>query len=322
MSAPTVRSSAEMRFAASLEPCPTCGAAAPSKLDLYGNGPTWSLVSKCPSCHTPRTFSFRSEIDPLKLPSPERLHLGGPEPSRVIHPHQLLAEVARLEPDLHADPSTIPLERWAAQSALNDRAATALVELCKFVVGDAIPDSSISDLDRAAKEEQPTHYTRQWLEAQRDRVLARADRFKADAPRVWMLRSGKLHVTEEIRGILNQITTARVPTFEKLLSYFAVRSSMTRDAGPRDVIVTLSDTDDIASIHAVDDSHGMHVGLEVRRGTVKEVESAIGPMRSAGNGVRTTQAQVSGHSIAIEVAHDGDHVRRVTLWLSGGPATN
>src|SRR5687767_8649656 len=130
---PTVRSLAEMQFAASLVPCPKCDAPAPAKLDLYGNDNRWMLVGRCPSCNTPRSFDFETDGAPMSLPIPDWHHLGGSEPSRIIRPHQLLAELQRLEPQLHADPRSIPVENWAAQSKINDRAVTAIVELCKFV---------------------------------------------------------------------------------------------------------------------------------------------------------------------------------------------
>ncbi|HSD86457.1 MAG TPA: hypothetical protein VLB44_03045 [Kofleriaceae bacterium] len=306
-----------MRYAASLVPCPTCGAPAPTKLDFYGDPRMWSLAGRCPSCNEPRNFNFYSDGDPLKLPMSPRHQLGGPEPSRVIRPSQFLGVLEKLEPELQTEPSQIPVATWAAQSATTDRAVTAAIELCKFLRpgDDAIDERFLTDEDRAFRRAQPERYTRAWLEKQRDRLVARANRFKADAPRVWMMRTGnKLHVSEEIRGVLNQITEQHVPTVDELRAYFAVRGEVRGDT------VTLSEAGDVASIRAWQEPSRLVAQLAIRRATVADVEEATGPTQPAANGHRVAKNTFFDHPVTFELDVRDDRVEQVTLSVPTQPA--
>lgn len=87
------RSIHEMHFAASLEPCPKCGARIdPQQLSLAGDGDGWTLSGDCLRCRTTRGFSFLTYGDPLTAPSP-RDEVGGPKPSEIVKPSRWLAEI-------------------------------------------------------------------------------------------------------------------------------------------------------------------------------------------------------------------------------------
>lgn len=281
----SVRSLAEMRFAVSLSPCPKCGAPGPTKVDFYGDGNLYSYAGRCPSCNEPRNFDFKTDGDPMDLPTFHRHHLGGAEPSTIIKPEQFAAELRRLEPNLHADPSEIPLASWSEQSAINDRAVTAAIELCKF------PNQSAAI-------------------AERDRLIARANRFKADAPRIWMLKTGnKLHVSEEIRGVLNQLTEDRAPTLEQLRTYFGVRGEVLGDT------VKLPPAGDVESMRVREDADALVVELAVRRATVADVEEEIGRTRPAANGQLTATKTYWKHDIRFDVVSGVSGVTNVTIRI-------
>jgi hypothetical protein len=86
-----------MRFAVSLSACPKCGAPGPTKVDFYGDGNLHSYLGPCPGCNEPRNFNFQTDGDPMNLPTFHRHHLGDSEPSTIIEPEQLAAELRRLD---------------------------------------------------------------------------------------------------------------------------------------------------------------------------------------------------------------------------------
>ncbi len=294
------RTVAEMRFAASLVACPACGAAAPVQLDFYGDDRQSTLVGRCPGCGSSRSFSYLTDGDPLGREY-DRLELGGPEPSQIIGPYQLLAELDRLGPELLDDPSDLAPDAWRTQCNAANRAVVAIQELCKFIPAgaDAIAESGLADADRAARATQPERYTRAWLEQQRERLLSRADCFTADAPRIWVLKTGgKLHVSEEIRGLLNQITRRRVPNAVEVEAYLARRGELRGD---------------VRRVRVWDDDRGTHTELEVET-TLEEVAEATGRLEPRG-AIAVGSAVIAGHAVGVEAATDGQRVTRVRLDL-------
>lgn len=100
----TARTRAEMEFAASLEPCPTCGHRGIRSTELTGAGTSWTLTATCPSCGTARSFTYATEGDPTQAPplgADELSHL----PSFLIPAESFQAELQRLLPLSHDDPA-------------------------------------------------------------------------------------------------------------------------------------------------------------------------------------------------------------------------
>lgn len=92
----TARTRAEMEFAASLEPCPSCGERGLSLPNLKGSGTSWELTGNCRSCGTDRSFNYTSDGDPTTTQR-------GPDdlsklPSFLIPEEKFLAELQRLIP--------------------------------------------------------------------------------------------------------------------------------------------------------------------------------------------------------------------------------
>lgn len=211
---PTVRSLAEMHFAASLAPCAKCGAAA-RRLDLYGNGGHYSLTGKCPTCGKTLQYDFDCDGDPLNMPNAP-LELGGPEPSRVIAPKRFLDELARLDARI-LPPGTLGANDWSSHYDDARRAAIVVLELCKFP-----PDAS-----------------RAWLEAQSERVLDRLEAFDAESPRIWRL-AGALSLVDEIRALANQVGR-NTPLDAASLRRYIERRGEPRADGDVGVIVVRSE---------------------------------------------------------------------------------
>lgn len=186
------RSIHEMHFAASLEPCPTCGARIdPQQLSLAGDGDAWALSGDCPRCRTPRGFSFRTHGDPLTAPS-ARDEVGGPKPSEIIKPSRWLAEIDRLLIIVRPDPTQLGIAPWQANRDDNKRLLICLNELLKFIPDGAaeIPLDALDPDERADWTARPEHYQRAWLSEQREGALALRARNVADLPRIEKLEHG------------------------------------------------------------------------------------------------------------------------------------
>lgn len=100
----TARTRAEMEFAASLEPCPSCGAhgLSLSLVTLKGSGSSWTLSGTCPSCGKERDFAFQIEGDPTTAThGPAELSR---MPSFLIPDEKFQAELERLLPLAQTDP--------------------------------------------------------------------------------------------------------------------------------------------------------------------------------------------------------------------------
>src|SRR5262245_38358771 len=163
------RSRAEMDFAASLFPCDGCGSRDTGQLELTGVAGERRLAGACPRCRSPREIWFQGE-DAVGRPAPEPLHLGGPEPSRIIQPLQLLEELDRLAPLIVWEPEVLGSDLWRANAVLMDRAATCLNELLKFIPAgaDAIPEAALDLAGLADRVHRPASYQRMWLTRERD----------------------------------------------------------------------------------------------------------------------------------------------------------
>jgi uncharacterized protein YjbI with pentapeptide repeats len=176
------RSAREMQFAASLVPCPACGLRDQPPLQLSGNRPWQFLTGACPRCRTKRDFRFVvGQTRPLDV-SPPGLHLGGPEPSEIIRPFQLVDELDRIAPSLVWEPESLGVAAWRAQGPILGRAITCLLELGKFVPAgsDRIPDSVLDDEGRRDRAARPERYRRDWLTTETARYTALFDRRKHD----------------------------------------------------------------------------------------------------------------------------------------------
>jgi len=179
------RSVAEMEFVAALYPCEACGDDRPIATQVGGAGGRWILRGTCPRCASAREFVFHSARDLIEVEHAE-LELGGPEPSRILAPAALLAEIDRLAPAVAADPRALAGDAWHANAGVVDRLRTALRELDKFVApaGDAIapPHDAPGESDQRAR---PERYTRAWIRGELARWDAAAVAIAADAPRIY-----------------------------------------------------------------------------------------------------------------------------------------
>lgn len=180
------RSIHEMNFAASLEPCRTCGARIdPGRLSLAGDGDAWALSGDCPRCRTPRGFSFRTHGDPLAAPS-ARDELGGPKPSEIIKPSRWLAEIDRLLIIVRPDPTQLGIVPWQTNRDDNTRLLICLNELLKFIPDGAaeIPLDALDPDEHADWVARPGHYQRARLSELRAAALALRARNVADLARI------------------------------------------------------------------------------------------------------------------------------------------
>jgi hypothetical protein len=98
----TARTRAEMEFAASLEPCPTCGGRGLAATSLTGSNDSWQLAGACASCGTTRQFTFSAQGDPTREThaADELSRL----PSFLIPAETFQAELERLVPLAASDP--------------------------------------------------------------------------------------------------------------------------------------------------------------------------------------------------------------------------
>ena len=157
-----------MKFVASLIACPSCGARETGELRLDGNGTAWSVSGSCPSCGKPRGVLFETAGNPINVQSRDR-ELAGPEPSQVLSPDELVAELDRVLPRVRDAPSCLSPQLWREAVAANRRAQIVLNELLKF------SGASLGGRARSALQDELAR--QQTIEAG----------FAADAPRIWAL---------------------------------------------------------------------------------------------------------------------------------------
>jgi len=171
---PRARTSAEMRFYASLQKCAQCDSAVdPAWLKIYGDGTAWTYAGKCACCQCNLGYTFLT-VDDDPIHAPRALHELGCGHSQIISPRMFAAEIARLEPMLITDPTGLALKKWQAHRDSSIRFDTCISELAKFIPDGAstIPDAVLSADDRVDREAHPERYTREWV----DRVRAHAER--------------------------------------------------------------------------------------------------------------------------------------------------
>lgn len=176
------RSLAEMQFFAGLRPCAACGDHQPVHWRTGGQGARWTLSGACVRCATRRSFEFVCDRDPVEAAHGE-LELGGAEPSTVLDPHALVGELDRLVGTIAVRPGVLAGPQWSANWARLVRLRVALHELAKFLPpgADAIPVTGATAEDQQRR---PERYARAWIEAERARWAAIADRLAPDFARV------------------------------------------------------------------------------------------------------------------------------------------
>jgi uncharacterized protein YjbI with pentapeptide repeats len=138
-----------MRFAVGLIPCPDCGTVETAEPSLHGNPYRPIYTWTCPGCGMERSYRFR--ISPA-LPNQDVApvaELGGDEPSRIIAPEALAAEVRRLTPLVPAEPETLDPDAWQAARDRLTRLRISLNELAKFPGYDVAADRARLDAVRA-----------------------------------------------------------------------------------------------------------------------------------------------------------------------------
>lgn len=179
------RSLAEIDFVAGMRPCEGCGDWRPVAWRTGGTGGEWIVRAACARCAYERAYAFTSAIDLVDVEVAD-LELGGPEPSTVMDPYELVREIDRLVPALAISPERLDGEAWEANAAAVDRVRTALGELAKFLVGDHIPVEALRDpaghLDRAMR---PERYQAAWIRGERAYWDGVAAAIARDAPRIF-----------------------------------------------------------------------------------------------------------------------------------------
>ena len=170
------RSVMEILFAVGLRPCVACGSRELGALEVRGGGPVRIYAAPCRRCGARREVRFRVRREPGSLPSPSRFELGGPEPSSIIKPLELVEELERIGPTIAVDPGVLGPESWRANYGSVVRALTCLAELLKF--------------DRSDPREWPERYDRAALELEFERFAALLARYDVDAPRLNALDAG------------------------------------------------------------------------------------------------------------------------------------
>lgn len=178
------RTTAEMLFAASLEPCPHCGTREPALLQINGGGDRWTLSGPCTRCKQRRAFTWVTEGNPQVEPPPRQL--GDARPSQIIRVGQLMAELDRVLPLVRERPETLDRAAWYAGASALDRAITCLNELRKFVPAGMkmIPDTKLTEDERKDRTARRERYGVAWLQGELDRLVAVLHRYTADAPRI------------------------------------------------------------------------------------------------------------------------------------------
>jgi uncharacterized protein YjbI with pentapeptide repeats len=176
------RSLAEMQFVAGLRPCTACGDHRPVEWYTGGRGAAWTLSGGCPRCATRHSYEFVCDGDPITAGHGE-LELGGGEPSTVLDPYALVAEIDRLLPAIAVRPGVLADPQWSANWARLVRLRIALNELAKFLPAGAetIPVDGAAQADQ---QQRPERYARAWIEAESARWAQIAEQLAADFARI------------------------------------------------------------------------------------------------------------------------------------------
>lgn len=154
------RTTAELRFAHTLIPCPRCRWWEVEDRWLNRSEPgVWCSQGPCALCGLDRVLTLRIAHEDMDAPICE---LATREPSTLISFAQFLAELARLRPMLVLDPTSIAFATdWRSASVLLRRALTCVNEALKFPA----PPASLAD--------------------DQQQLRAAKAAYTADAPRIW-----------------------------------------------------------------------------------------------------------------------------------------
>jgi hypothetical protein len=191
------RSIAELVFVAGLHPCRGCRGRDVSALELATTRAddrfVLDLVGACPRCRITRALQFTAACPPASLPRPERLELGGPEPSRIIPAVQFVAELDRLFVLIRGRFDRLPPAAWRRNARMIERAACSVIELMKFLDGNVIPAVALDAAGLADRATRFERYAAPWLRAERARYFELIERSTAVAPHVWHLEDLVYH---------------------------------------------------------------------------------------------------------------------------------
>jgi len=202
-----VRSSDEMRFWVSLQPCPSCGGRSYREEDmrLGHDAEFWTMNGSCLLCDTKFSYRFRSNDPVVVCPFFE---IGGPNPSEIISPQQFVAELEVLLPQLPEDPTPLEPKAWARAHDRVYRALTCVVELLKFLPKGAneIPQALLDPQRLDEVDSRPERFQRAWLTALRERLNDIDQCYDKDTPRIVALKNAAHDPSLDPRGRLERET--------------------------------------------------------------------------------------------------------------------
>lgn len=194
------RSTAEMDFYISLEPCTSCGKRIdPDGFKFYGGDTAWTMSGPCKHCGEPQGFPFVTFENPLKVEhSFDDL---GPGYSEIIAPNAFMKEIMMLSDKLVDDPSKLGLEEWRKNRDISNRLSICVNELSKFFVNHerVISESLLNDEDREYRDEHPEHFTRSWVEFLLDKQKKIDANIIADLKRISKLEI--IHKKKRPKGV-------------------------------------------------------------------------------------------------------------------------
>jgi uncharacterized protein YjbI with pentapeptide repeats len=198
------RSLAELNFAAGLRVCEHCGAHEPGDWRVLPQPGHWYWVhAPCPQCRAERGYTFHADGDLIGR-RPANWELGGPEPSTVLTPAQLAAEIERLAPQVTTDEAVTRDGAGANRNrARYARVRTALTELAKFIPAGEQEVPGLAGRAPSLPHARPEHYTRTWISGELEHWARLAlprpyfavrpprlklERARAEAHRDWLRR--------------------------------------------------------------------------------------------------------------------------------------
>lgn len=182
----SLRSAVEMAYVIEATPCPGCGAH--NAIDDYElksgmserGGDEIFMFGACPACGEARAFHFHAP-DGAFSADVDAFELGGPQPSTVLDPHQLMVELDRLEPLMPEDPPAGDVR--SVRDAIA-RALTTINEIDKFIPSgaDEVPPAAfVAQAGRDDLRRRPSRYRRSWLEVCKQGLAQRHQRYNTEA---------------------------------------------------------------------------------------------------------------------------------------------
>jgi hypothetical protein len=305
------RSIAEMRFLASLGPCPGCR----HRDDPGGNyytfdnlGTHWRLTWPCSECNATRFLRCptvgANDLGSPRFGTPSTYELAaGPFRSQVLGRAAFVTELERRLPHVRATPAELAPVEHAVRREMLVWAIRMVSELL------ALPEA-------------PPPWSHERLTAERQRLVAIDGLFRADAPRVAKLlpqrevdeRVPRYTVVLGLRGELRALVdacfaTKDLPTAADLRAHLAPKARSIEGE-----VVDLGT--DVASVRLSNDAQGRAVAeLAVTRGTIADVEAVFDALDSADSAklVRYKRA------VVVHVTRRGDDdVERVVVGFERG----